>query len=283
MKYRLLLVALSLTTVAACQGGHTSSVTAAQDSAVINGTPVISRNTPASKSLVFIELLTPQGTVRTACSAALVGPRSILTAAHCFDTKHVKNFVGFQVVFANQFGTRSPALIRRGVVFKKHPLYNSNNLYNYDFAMAVFEGTAPSGFVPAVMDSDINANYGGKTLYVYGYGRSRDYTGKPGENLRDSVGVLHRGIVQVHSNYDKLDDLYLLKASSTAHICQGDSGGPQFYTNKGVTKIVGVTSANFGRMLENGQHSCMEHSQAAKVAPNYAWFKREERLALGRQ
>ncbi|WP_413575400.1 S1 family peptidase [Bdellovibrio sp. HCB290] len=281
MKNKLILIAVSLASLAACQGDLTSQLQITQDNAVINGSKVTSRNTAAAKSLVFIELLGANGAVRTFCSAALVGTRTVLTAAHCFDPKHVKTFTGFQVVFANQIGIKN-SLVRRGLVFKKHPEYNTNGVYNYDIAMAVFEGTAPAGFIPAVMDSDTRANYGGNTLYVYGYGRSQDYTGKPNENLRHSVGVLHRGVVQVQNDYNQLGDLYLLKSSSASHICQGDSGGPQFYSQNGVTKIVGVTSANFGKVLENGQHSCREHSQAAKVAPNYAWFKREERLALGR-
>ncbi|WP_413584948.1 S1 family peptidase [Bdellovibrio sp. HCB274] len=280
MKNKLLLVALSMAALTACQGESMTSLQVQQDSAVINGSKVTARTTAAAKSLVFIELLEANGRVRTFCSAALVGMRTVLTAAHCFDPKHVKNFTGFQVVFANQIGVRSSALIRRGLVFKKHPQYNTNGVYNYDIAMAVFEGTAPAGFIPAVMDSDKRANYGGNTLYVYGYGRSQDYSGKPGENLRHSVGVLHRGIVQVQNDYNQLGDLYLLKTSSTSHICQGDSGGPQFYSQNGVTKIVGVTSANFGKVMENGQHSCREYSQAAKVAPNYAWFKIEEKKAL---
>ncbi len=283
MKNHLLLIVLTIAALAACHKSNTSSWQADQQAAVINGSKVTSRNTNAAKSVVFIEILGPTGFVRTFCSGALVGPRSVLTASHCFDRKHVSDFTGFRVVFANQIGVTNSALIRKGLIYKQHPQYNSNNKYNYDIALAVFEGTAPAGFFPAQMDSDLKANYAGNTLYVYGYGRSRDYTGRTGQNLRDSVGVLHRGLVKVSEDYNKLGDLYLLKTSSQSHVCQGDSGGPQFYSQNGVTKIVGVTSATYGRVMQNGQHSCLEFSQAAKVAVNYDWFKREEAKALNQR
>jgi tryptase len=283
MKNKLVLIALSIATLAACQKNGTSSLQANPQAAVINGSKVTSRNTNAAKSLVFIEILGPTGFARTFCSAALVGPRTVLTASHCFDRKHVSDFSSFRVVFASQIGVTNSALIRKGVIYKQHPQYNSNNKYNYDIAMAIFEGTAPAGFVPAQMDSDVNANYAGNTLYVYGYGRSKDYTGRNGQNLRDSVGVLHRGIVKVSNDYNKLNDLYILQTASQSHVCQGDSGGPQFYSQNGVTKIVGVTSATYGKVMQNGQHSCLEFSQAAKVALNYDWFKREEAKALNQR
>ncbi|UYL09756.1 trypsin-like serine protease [Bdellovibrio sp. SKB1291214] len=280
MKNQLLLIAFSLTTLAACQKNDSFSAHVVPDGAVINGSKVTSRNTADSKSVVIVELLGPSGAVRTACTGALVGKHSILTAAHCFDRQHVSNFASFRIVFANQFGVNNSGLIRKGLLYKQHPLYNSNGRYNYDFAMAIFAGDAPRGFNPAQMDSDTTADYGGAKLTVYGYGRSKDYTGREGEDLRDSVGVLHRGIVKVSSDYNQLGDLYLLKASSQSHVCQGDSGGPHFYNRNGVTKIVGVTSATYGKALANGQHSCLEFSQASKVAVNYAWFKNEERKAL---
>ncbi|WP_413293036.1 S1 family peptidase [Bdellovibrio sp. HCB185ZH] len=280
MKNTLLLIALSIASLAACQNQESLILQADQQSAVINGSKVTSRNTDAAKSLVFIEILGPTGFARTFCSAALVGPRTVLTASHCFDRKHVSDFTSFRVVFANQIGVTNTALIRKGLFYKQHPEYNSNGRYNYDIGLAIFEGTAPAGFVPAKMDSDVNANYAGNTLYVYGYGRSKDYTGRVGQNLRDSVGVLHRGVVKVSNDYNKLNDLYLLQTASPSHVCQGDSGGPQFYSQGGVTKIVGVTSATYGKAMKNGQHSCLEFSQAAKVAVNYAWLKREEKKAL---
>jgi tryptase len=280
MKNKMILIVFSLTVLAACQNRDSSTVQITEGTTVINGKKVTSRNTSAAKSLVFIELLGPTGSVRTFCSAALVGPHTVLTAAHCFDKKYVTDFASFRIVFANQIGVTNPGFIRKGLVYKQHPQYNSNGRYNYDFAMAVFDGNAPYGFAPAKMDTDRNANYGGATLYVYGYGRSKDYTGRKGQDLRDSVGSLHRGVVTVASDYNQLGDLYLLKTTSQSHVCQGDSGGPQFFSQDGVTKIVGVTSATYGKVMDNGQHSCLEFSQASKVAPNYAWFKSEEKKAL---
>ncbi|WP_413558148.1 S1 family peptidase [Bdellovibrio sp. HCB209] len=281
---KLILIALSTMALAACQPHGSDSLNLNEQVGVINGTKVSARTTAAAKSVVLIEVLGPTGIARTFCSATLVGANTILTAAHCFDKKYVTDFSSFRVVFANQTGVTNSGLVRRGVFYKQHPDYNSNGRYNQDIAIAIFEGKLPYGFVPAKMDSDVGANYAKNTLYVYGYGRSRDYTGKKGENLRDSVGILHRGVVRVADDYNQLETLYLTnRVGSTSYLCQGDSGGPHFYSNNGVTKVVGVTSATYGKVLPNGQHSCMDFSQATKVAMNYSWFKREEKKALGLQ
>ncbi|MBO9667110.1 MAG: trypsin-like serine protease [Bdellovibrio sp.] len=283
MKSCSLLITLLLT-LSACQPAPQNAVGTDDSAAVIGGQPIQKRNTLAARSVVLLELLDADGFSPTFCTATLVGPNTILTAAHCFDKKLIKSFVSFRVVFANSISDSligsKPAEIRAGVFYKNHPEYNSTGEYDHDIAVGIFKGSIPSGFAIMAMDTDKIANYGGKNLYVYGYGKSRNYTGKLNEDLRAHTGVLNRGVLKVTPSYTQHEDRYLIVPESQAHICQGDSGGPQFYQSGEVLKIVGVTSANMGPVLPNGRQSCTAWSQATKVAPFYTWIKSIEKKVL---
>lgn len=283
-RFRSGLWALALTlTVASCGPANSPSMDSdsTANSGIIGGSRVTDRQTQAARSVVLVELINRFGFALGFCSATLIAPNTVLTAAHCFDEKNIKGLAGFNVVFTNNYEMYLRDTSRKGLRWARHPKYNSTKTYDHDIAVAVFEGGLPDGYLPVNIDTNKGANYSRKNVYVYGYGRSQDYTGRPGEDLAAHTGDLHRGVMQIESNYNRFPDRYWLNSAIPVFICQGDSGGPQFFHEQGVLKIIGVNSAVYGRKLPNGQNSCKGTAQATKVAPFADWIKKS-RLELMR-
>lgn len=268
--------------VIGCQPQDPSSISATDPAQIIDGATVNTRASKAARSVVLIELMDRAGEGLTFCSATLVGPHTILTAGHCFDSNLLADFAKFRVLFTNSYDQAATTESRRGVYFKKHPQYNSEQVYDHDIGIGIFAGDIPDGFNTVTMDGDVTANYANLTAYVYGYGRSVDYNGRPTEDTRYSSGKLHKGAMRISADYDRSPDRYYILATSPTHLCQGDSGGPQFYNENGVLKVIGVNSAVNGERLPNGTRRCSSEAQATKVAPALDWFKKEEKKGLRR-
>lgn len=249
-------------------------------SSIVGGTIVKERSTRAAKSLVLIEFFNQHQQKISTCAAALVGPQTLLTAAHCFDLRRLR-MVSFRVVFQDRGGARSPRKALWGQGYSMHPKYNKHKVFDHDIALAVFEGVLPSGFAPVNIDSDVNANYANQKVYVYGYGRSSNETGSNQTgNEKKEIARLRRGVMFVGLDYTQYPDRYITSAESKTFLCSGDSGGPQFYHEKGVLKIIGVNSAHFGELLPNGKRACTGLAQATKVAPFHEWIMIEQKKLL---
>lgn len=247
---------------------------------IIGGDINTTRNTPASRSVVLIELLDSRNAPLTFCTATLIGPHTILTAGHCFDPKLVGPIKGFRVLFENTYRAFGPRESRAGLAFAVNPDYNMRAIYDHDIALGVFSGTVPAEFASVNIDDDINANYSNELVYAYGYGRTQNYTGDRAENLLYSTGTLYRGVLKLDPWYKETPDRYFSVDTWPAHLCQGDSGGPQFFDKNGVLKVIGVNSASFGKKLPNGRQDCSGRSQATKVAPFASWVRKEEQRLL---
>lgn len=284
-----ILILLALTSgLVSCQKSFKDENTLAETSstpAILGGEVTVDRRTPASRSLVLIELLDYQGTALSFCSASLIGPHTILTAGHCFSSRIVGPVRGFRVLFENAYfkNQNTEPFVRKsreGLVFATNPDYNSSGSYDHDIALGIFSGDIPAGFAPVNIDDNTQANYANERVYAYGYGRRQDYTGIPGESRLFSSGVLARGILKVSETFGEMPDRYFTTETGPSHLCQGDSGGPQFLDKNGVVKIVGVNSASFGNLLRNGIQSCSGKSQATRVAPFAHWLRDEEQYLL---
>lgn len=242
---------------------------------IINGTRVEKRESDAARSVVMVELLDTDNRRLGFCTGTLIESNIVLTAAHCFDLRHFPSLRKFNVLFVNSLRERSAAVARRGVAYSMNAAYNREGGLDHDIAVVLFQNAAPSGFNSVRIDEDPNANYGSRNVYVYGYGRTEDYTGQKQQPEKPNPGILHRGVMLIDAEYNRFSDRYLTQAESETSLCQGDSGGPQFYHERGVLKVIGVNSGVIGRKLPNGRTSCKGQGQATKVARFAPWIKKE--------
>lgn len=268
-------LALLALLIGGCGNPHSDWQTETDSDSIINGTRVEKRESDAARSVVMVEMLDADNNRLGFCTGTLIDSNIVLTAAHCFDLRHFPKLRKFNVLFVNSLRERSAAVARRGVAYSMNAAYNSQGGLDHDIALVLFQNAAPSGFKSVRIDEDPQANYGSRTVYVYGYGRTEDYTGQKQQPEKPNPGILHRGTMLIDLEYNRYSDRYLTQVGSETSLCQGDSGGPQFYHERGVLKVIGVNSGVIGRKLPNGRTSCKGQGQATKVARFAPWIKKE--------
>ena len=164
-----------------------------------------------------------QGTTLV-CTATLIAPRLVLTAAHCLTDEGMP-----QAYFGSAPGDGGPE--RAIATVRRHPQFDPATLTN-DVAMALLADAAPAGATPWPLPATpLDDGAVGTTLRLVGFGRTA---------AGDTSAARKRAGMTVLASLtaNELDF-----APSPSQTCEGDSGGPAFATVGGVEAIVGVTSS----------------------------------------
>jgi hypothetical protein len=226
---------------------------------IINGSDAAEGAWPWMAALLFSDL--SDSTEAHFCGAALVGPRHLLTAAHCVEFfAGLHDFEGVSPESLNVLlgvrnlpFTEGPRLKVVGVVV--HPQYNKSSLEN---DLALVKLAQPVSVAPLALarQSDAALYQAGASATVLGWGfTSPDYPILP--------VTLQQAAVPIQSDATCLSELgrYFkgatmlcagTKASSPTATdgvdsCKGDSGGPMVVADgNGGWKLVGVVSWGLG-------------------------------------
>lgn len=178
-----------------------------KDRVLINGEPVDKKKYPA---VIRIKV------GGSGCTAAVVGKRTILTAAHCGNT-------GQTAQFTTVTGKTFSAKLQRA------PGYPGKDL---DIALGFTSVDIDVAPLPVRMD---RFEKKGMKIQLIGFGCT--IPGGTGGN----DGVLRSGFTKVLKGQGY--DLVLEDGASGAALCYGDSGGPALYTGEdGKLVIIGVNS-----------------------------------------
>ncbi len=194
-------------------------------SAIVGGIPT------RSDSDVFMLFLHGDNGEDSLCTATLIAPRTLLTAAHCVDP----STLGAQHVLITATNAATESEVRWGantvpvIETRTHPLWNPGANLEADIAVALLE--VPQTVTPRPWNAQSLAGMGGKGVRAVGYGAlSID----AGAGVRRTVDL---SIRQLSSQLISLGNLV------DKGICHGDSGGPTFHTfEDNVERLIGIHS-----------------------------------------
>jgi secreted trypsin-like serine protease len=182
---------------------------------VIGGSPVAGSTYPATGALIR-----GTGDAHLACTATLIAPRLVLTAAHCIDDK------------ALSFTLASDALAARGGIAVSRSLVHpdfSASVGTHDLAVAQLSD-AVNDATPESLFEDRPLTVG-QSVALVGYGPTTD------EFAPSRVKNAASAVVEEVSDAE-----FVVGEAGAVENCGGDSGGPAFLETAEGRRVVGVAS-----------------------------------------
>ncbi len=211
-----------------------------QSSPIIGGT-----NDTGDPGVVLLQATVQGG--YSLCSAEIVSPHVVMTAAHCVDPDTVGQVQSFDVFFGSDVnGSEGQDASKWIKVSETH--YNMNFDPNQlqggqDVAVAIL--AQPTTVTPLAMNrTALTQSDDGQALRLVGYGidSGSDQQGTSAGTKRQTSTPL----IDYDSNFIEF-------GTGQKGTCEGDSGGPAFLTLSGKEVIAGITS--FGPQGCNGDPS----------------------------
>jgi V8-like Glu-specific endopeptidase len=158
------------------------------------------------------------------CTGTLVGPRLVLTAAHCVSDPRLGT--NLEVMFGSDVASSGSRFVRVTQAVR-HPDYHGDG-DDADLAVLVLESEAPVAPV-ALGDQPLDGMVGA-SVRIVGFGVTGPSDG--------AIGTKRSGTSTVAEVLDRV----FRTVPGTSLTCQGDSGGPLFAPVGTAERLVGVTS-----------------------------------------
>lgn len=190
--------------------------------------------------------LLDQGT--SFCTGTIIGPRTILTAAHCLEKFDQRSGLKQGPILPNPsnylayFGTqvsKTGKVIRAARVIP-HPdwdpkttLQPSPRSAPNDIGIVVLSEDIPAGYKPVAV-ADPSLDLRGKPVYLAGFG-------VPFSRAAGNTGILRQVDMRLN-NVDTGAKRLAIGGGILRGACAGDSGGPAFIREGNDWKVVGATS-----------------------------------------
>lgn len=197
------------------------------------------------------------------CSAAVLGPRLLLTAGHC-----VRPGANYRLL---TYAGAQPVLGELAAI-TLHPQFDpaayAKRRFVVDLALATLKAPLPGGYAPIALPSTPEAGVMGARYSFAGFGLSVRGDGKTGGTLRQATltGVPLQSRIQL-----RLQD----PGKREIGACQGDSGGPVFRVSDAAGAatapvLVGVLGSALG---EEGQRGCGGFTGVALIGTALPWIR----------
>ncbi len=165
------------------------------------------------------------------CSAEVISPHVVVTAAHCVSPDEVGQGAQFVVYPGGDFDQAQPADLLAVSETHFDPQFSLQNVEaGHDIGVAIL--SKPTTITPLTVNrSALDATFVGKPVRFVGYG------------LDDSAAQTGAGTKrQTTTTLSDFTALLLHFSDGQHETCNGDSGGPAFMTVNGKEVIVGLTS-----------------------------------------
>jgi V8-like Glu-specific endopeptidase len=218
-----------------------------EESRIVGGK--VNTGDPAVFQFKTVTPLTGGSSSVGSCTATLVSPTVLLTAAHCIEGAGANT-----TAWVNNTTTPSTAFPSQSTGWKKISKMQKHEKYpqrfanlGYDCAVLILEEPIADITPKTYRKTPLSASAVGTTARIVGYGNTNGAAGTGSGTKRELA-----------TRIKEVRDGVLTIGSRGAVSCQGDSGGPAFLSEGGEEVIAGISSYGDVGCVENGSYARTE-------------------------